>query len=434
MSPRPRVLLLMPTTSYRADDFLAAAARLGIEVLVATDRCHVLAQDFTEAATGSIAIELRPPEAAVASLCALHRQRPFAAIVPVDDATTVVAARASAALGLPHNPVDAVVAARNKRALRQRLSEAGVAQPRFRLVPLSALPEEQAAAAAAVGLPCVLKPTVLSASQGVIRADDHDALHHAHRRIAALLRRPEFVAVHGDDAQVLLYESFIPGPEVAVEALLRNGQLEPLALFDKPDPLDGPFFEETLYVTPSRLDQATQRHLFATTAAAARALGLVNGPVHAELRLLPGGVPHVIEVAARSIGGLCSRTLRFGTGRSLEELILLHAAGLPIGAADLHREGAAAGVMMLPIPRAGVLQKVHGLHEARLVPGIAEVTLTARLSDELLPLPEGSAYLGFLFARGDRPETVEAALRKAHARLSFTIASTLPVRPAESSF
>ncbi len=426
---KPRVLLLTPTTSYRADDFLAAASRLGIEVVVATDRCHVLARDFTAEATGSISIELRPPETAVATLLMQHEKTPFCAIVPTDEATTVVAALAAEALGLPHNPVDAVVSARNKLRMRQRLAAAGVAQPRVCLVPISASAEERAAAAAEVGLPCVLKPLILSASRGVIRADDKEQVRVAHQRIAALLQKPEIVGVHGDDAKVLLYESFVPGQEVAVEALLRNGRLEPLAIFDKPDPLDGPFFEETIYVTPSRLDEATQQAVLATTAEAARTLGLRDGPIHAELRLPPGDVPHLIELAARSIGGLCGRTLRFGTGRSLEELILLHAAGIPVKDEDLHRERGSAGVMMLPIPGPGpgVLREVHGIKEARAVPGIVEVTLTKRPGDELVPLPEGSAYLGFLFARGATPAEAEAALREGHRQLHFIISRTLPV-------
>jgi len=424
------VVLLTPTTSYRDADFIAAAKRLGlqvgVELIIATDRCPVLAADFSEEATGSVCIELRPPERAVAALVELHRRRPFCAIVPVDDATTEVAAQAAAALGLVHNELAATLAARDKRGLREHLERAGVPQPRYRVLPLEAPPAELLAAAAAVGFPCVLKPVILSASQGVIRADEAAGLLQARARIAALLRRPAIRGKHGAAAQVLLCESFVPGPEVAVEGMLRDGELTVLALFDKPDPLDGPFFEETIYVTPSRLPLAVQQELARTTAAAALALGLRHGPVHAELRLGPAPVgPVVIEVAARSIGGLCSRTLRFGTGRSLEELILLHALGRPLAAADVHREQAAAGVMMLPIPQAGVLRETHGLAQARAVPGVVEVTITARPGEELVPLPEGAAYLGFLFARGETPAAVEAVLRAAHRELRFVITRTL---------
>ncbi len=426
------VVLLAPTTSYRQADFVAAAERLGlrvgVELILATDRCPVLAADYTEEATGSVCIELRPPERAVAALVELHKRRPFAAIVPVDDATTVIAAQAAAALGLVHNELAATLAARDKRGLRERLQGAGVPQPRYRVLPLDAPPAVLVAAAVAVGFPCVLKPVMLSASQGVIRADDEAALLQARARIRALLRRPAIHGKQGAAAEVLLCESFVPGPEVAVEAMLRDGELTVLALFDKPDPLDGPFFEETIYVTPSRLPPAQQQAIARTTAAAARALGLRHGPLHAELRLSPA--PVVIEVAARSIGGLCSRTLRFGTGRSLEELILLHSLGLPLAAEEVHREQAAAGVMMLPIPQAGVLRATRGLQRAQAVPGIVEVTVTARPGEELVPLPEGGAYLGFLFARGATPAAVEAALRAAHRELEFVITKTLQTADA----
>jgi biotin carboxylase len=263
----------------------------------------------------------------------------------------------------------------------------------------------------------VLKPLTLSASRGVIRANNVDQFMAAFRRIAALLARDD-VSVSGDGAQFLLAEAFIPGIEVALEGLLMGGKLHTLALFDKPDPLDGPFFEETLFVTPSRLPADVQARISEATADACAALGLAEGPVHAELRVNAQG-PWVLEIAPRSIGGLCSRTLRFGTGMTLEELILRHALGRPI--ASLDREQRAAGVMMIPIPRAGRLRAVHGEAAARAVARIEDVTITAHREQELVPLPEGWQYLGFIFARGESPGAVEAALRDAHARLSFEI-------------
>ena len=264
----------------------------------------------------------------------------------------------------------------------------------------------------------MLKPLALSASRGVIRADDPDGFVAAFRRIAAILARDD-VGLSGELAEALLVEEFIPGREVALEGLLTTGGLQTLALFDKPDPLDGPFFEETIYVTPSRLPAATQARIADVTLRACAALGLTEGPVHAELRVNDAG-PWVVEVAARSIGGLCSRTLRFGTGMTLEELILRHALGWKIDSFD--RERQAAGVMMIPIPRAGRLVAVHGQDAAEDLPGVEEIAITAHLGQELIPLPEGWQYLGFIFARGDSPEEVEQALRRAHARLAFDIA------------
>jgi biotin carboxylase len=271
--------------------------------------------------------------------------------------------------------------------------------------------------------PCVVKPLMLSASRGVIRADDEAQFVGAVRRLDRILQTSE-VSVTGEAARQILIERFVPGREVALEGLLVKGELHVLALFDKPDPLDGPFFEETIYVTPSRLPATVQAEIASCTSRAAQALGLQDGPVHAELRVNRHG-PWVIEVAARSIGGLCSRTLRFGTGLSLEELILRHALGMEVP--TLERERRAAGVMMLPVPRAGVLKEVRGQAEALAVPGIDEVAITAHPGQDLVPLPEGASYPGFIFARAESPERVEAALREAHRRLEFVVMA--PRRP-----
>jgi biotin carboxylase len=265
-----------------------------------------------------------------------------------------------------------------------------------------------AALAREVGLPCVVKPLSLSASQGVIRANTPAEARAAAERIRAIL---------GDPGADLLVEGFVPGDEVAVEAMLVDGRLEVLAVFDKPDPLDGPYFEETIYVTPSRKPPAVLEKVHRLTAQAAGALGLTNGPVHAELRVAESIT--VLELAARSIGGLCGRSLRFGLGVSLEEVILRHALGLPLD--HLRREDLASGVMMLPIARAGTLREVRGQDEARAVPGIAGLEISIAPGRPLVPLPEGDRYLGFMFAKADTPEEVERALRTAHSRLDVVI-------------
>jgi biotin carboxylase len=269
-----------------------------------------------------------------------------------------------------------------------------------------------------VKYPCVLKPTFLAASRGVIRADDPAQFLEAWRRIARILKDPAVAARGGDAAAQILVEDFVPGEEVALEGLLTRGELRVLALFDKPDLLNGPFFEETIYVTPSRHAAAVQEACAGAAKAAALALGLREGPIHAEIRV-DGSRACVIEIAARSIGGLCSRTLRFGTGMSLEELILRHALGREIPGAE--RDAAAAGVMMIPIPGAGILQEVRGLDAARGVPGIEEVTISAHVGSRIVPLPEGDRYLGFIFSRAATPQRAEAALREGHARLEFRI-------------
>ena len=416
------LLLLVPTTSYRLEDFRAAARRLGVPLVVGSDRCHRI-EDYFGEEKDLLSLDYRRPDHAAEQIADAARHRPIRGIVPASDPTAVIAALAAERLGLPHNPPESARRAANKLAMRVALAGAGLPVPRFRAFPVA---EGPARAAAEVDYPCVLKPLIFSASRGVIRADDPGGLAAAWRRIERLLRdtAPERRAREEEGAKTLLVESFVPGSEVAVEGLLRGGALEVLAVFDKPDPLDGPYFEETIYVTPSRHPSALIARIEEVTAAGARALGLAEGPIHAELRLAPEG-PVILEIAARSIGGLCSRTLRFGAGVSLEEVLVAHAMGLPL--APLRREARASGVMMLPIPRRGVLHGVRGLEGARAVPGIDDVVVTVPEGREVVPLPEGDSYLGFLFAHGETPADVEAALRAAHARLSFEIREPLQV-------
>ncbi len=409
----PRVLLLIPTTSYRTADFLEAAGALGADVTVGSEEPSTL-EAWNPA--GLLTLDFQDSAGCARLAAAFSERHPIDAVVGVDDDTSVAAAAIAAALGLRHNPVVAALAARHKGRMREAFEIAGVPSPRHRLFRLE---EGPLAAAAAVRYPCVLKPTFLAASRGVIRADGAAQFRAAWQRIAAILAEPEVARRGGEAAGEILVEDFVPGLEVALEGLLTAGSLRVLALFDKPDPLDGPFFEETIYVTPSRLPREAQARVAAVTGQAASALGLTEGPIHSELRLNPEGV-WPIEVAARSIGGLCSRTLRFGTGMSLEELILRHALGRDVG--EIERGGGAAGVMMIPIPKAGVLEAVGGLEAARAVSGVEEVTISAHLGQRLVPLPEGSRYLGFLFSRADSPERAEAALREAHGRLDFQIA------------
>jgi biotin carboxylase len=398
----PRVLLLLPTSTYRAPDFVRAATRLGVEVVVGSDEMPVLLERASERA---VVVPLDEPDAAADLIVALDRRRGVDAVVAVDDRGVLAAAAAGTRLGFPHNPVEAVAATRDKAAMRRALAAAEVPQPAFFVSDRGDLP-----APSDFPLPWVLKPVDRSGSQGVIRADDLDAARVAAARVRAISDGP------------LLVEQYVPGVEVAVEGLLRDGALTVLAVFDKPDALEGPYFEETLYVTPSRLPAETLGRVTIVTARACAAIGLVEGPVHAELRIEAGGDGdrvNVIEVAARSIGGLCARTLRFGAGISLEELVLRHALGMPIE--GLAREPDASGVMMLPIPSVGTLQEVRGQDTARAVPGVTGLEITIPRGRELVPLPDGDRYLGFVFARGETPADVERALRAAHASLEIEI-------------
>jgi biotin carboxylase len=414
-----RVLLLIPSRTYRTHDFMTAATRLDVEVVVGSEHRPALAGLMDGR---HLRLDFENVVGSTARIVAFAQTHPLAAIVAVDDAGTLLAAAAAAALGLPHNPVDAVEAARDKARMRERFARAGLRTPRFTTVAIDA---DAPTVAATVRYPCVVKPIDLSGSQGVVKVDDAAGFPPAFARVAAIVAACK---PNGRPRSVLV-EDFIPGEEVAVEGLLRSGELEVLAIFDKPDPLNGPFFEETIYVTPSRLSPEQQAEIRETTARAAQALGLTDGPIHAELRLNQHALPPrgggsgwgvaegmwVLELAARSIGGLCSRTLRFGSGISLEELILRHAAGLPMPSHP--REQAAAGVMMLPIRDRGRLRSVEGQTEANAVAGIEGLVITIPPGELLVPLPEGDRYLGFMFARASSPAEVEAALRQAHAQL-----------------
>ncbi len=402
------VLLILPSATYRAADFLDAAATVQANVVTASEGSQALA---TEMGDRFLPIDFNRPDWSSLEIVGLAQRLPLDAVIAVDDAGVDIAARAAAALGLRHNPVAAVAATRDKALLRTALTDAGLRQPRFRIV---APDGDVATAAAAVGFPCVVKPVGLSASRGVIRVDDpHDA-------IAAGARVRAIVALAGPECDPrLVVEEYLPGDEYALEGLLSGGDLDVLAIFDKPDPLTGPYFEETMLVAPARTSPEGRERIVTAASEALKALGLREGPVHVELRV-DGDAVTVLEAAARSVGGLCGRALRFGAlGATLETVLLRHALGFPTAATD--PQAPATGVMMLPIPRRGVLEEVRGKDEALAVPGIRGLEITIALGEELVPLPEGDRYLGFLFARAGTPDGVEAALRTAHARLDVVI-------------
>lgn len=410
---RKRVLLLVSPSSYRTQAFRTAAARLNLEVIQGVDLPEVLAREWKV----PLGIDFSRPERAADEIVAFVEENPVDAIISVDDRATVLAALASSRLGLPHNSPDAALASRDKLRMREMLAAHGVLVPTFQRFAAAADP---ASISQDIDYPCVVKPTLLSGSRGVIRANNPEEFIAAFQRTRAIVEANGLALEQAD----ILVERFVPGVEVALEGLLTNGSLHVLALFDKPDPLDGPFFEETIYVTPSRLPEESQRAIAACTAGGAAALGMREGPVHAELRINEAG-PWMIEMASRSIGGLCSSVLEFGTGMSLEELILTHAVGGEVGAAE--RAYQAAGVMMIPIPGAGLLRGVDGVDEAAAVPGVTGVEITAKVNHRLVPLPEGESYLGFIFARGETPANVEAAIREAHRRLHVRLAPEIPL-------
>ena len=401
------MLLLVPARTYRAADFILAAGRMRLDPVVASDGALALG--------GRPVIPVSPadPEASVRRI--LARAGSVDAVVAADTPMLVLAATAAAAMGLPHNPAGAVRAATDKATQRRRWAAAGVPQPSFRLVPARGSVRQ---AAEAVGFPCVVKAVSLSASQGVLRADDPAAAVKAARQIRQVLDDAERSA-----DEPLLVEEYLPGPELSIDGVLTAGDLTVTAVFDKPGTPDGPTFEETLLVSPSRLAAGTLADAVRTAADAARSLGLSTGPVHAELRICDRG-PAMLELAARSIGGLCSRALRFPGGASLEEIVLANALGRPVPAPA--GPARPSGVFMLPVPRPGVLRAVEGRAEALAVSGVTGLTITIPPGQRVRPLPDGDRYLGFIFAEGDTPADVEEALTAASGRLRVIISDDRP--------
>jgi hypothetical protein len=422
-SPPKRLLLFTGKLGYQTRSFEEAARKLNVQLIYVTDCCHQLEDPWGDHA---IAVHFDQPEVAAYTAIETAKSQEVHGILALGDKPLVAAAHAARGLGLTGNHPAAVETCRNKLRMKEVLRDARLRVPWFRKIPLHPAPEP---ALLGISYPCVLKPLSLSASQGVIRANNREEFVAAAERIRRLLDSPEVRARREANLDHLLVEGYIPGTEVSVEGLITDGVLRLLAIFDKPDPLEGPYFEETIYVTPSRLLASQQRAIEECARASVRALGLSHGPIHAEFRINEAGV-WPIEVAPRPIGGLCSRALRFyieppAEPIGLEELLLRHALELP--GKDSRREDLASGVMMIPVPTSGILEKISGEGAALATPGITELLITARVHDYIAAWPEGSSYPGFLFARGENPEAVERAIRDAHQKLIFTITPRLPV-------
>jgi biotin carboxylase len=421
------VAIFASKLGYQTRSFEAAARKLGVQLVYVTDRCHELNDPWGDHA---IAARFANPEEAAATAIQSFRAKPLTAILALGDAPAVAASYAARGLGLRSNHPAAVEACHNKLRMREVSRDAGLLNPPtalwFRCVSLLPPPEPSLLG---IQFPCVLKPLSLSASQGVMRVNSQEEFRVAARRLAQLLDRPDLQMKNLSPARQALIEEYIPGFEVAVEAILIDGELKLLAIFDKPDPLEGPYFEETIYLTPSRLSAEQQSAIHQCATQAIRALGLTHGPVHAEFRINEHDV-WPIEVAPRPIGGMCAASLSFVSPQSagaigLEELILRHAIGEDISA--WQREPAASAVMMIPVPASGILEKVDGITQAQLVPNVSDVQISARVHDQILAWPEGSSYLGFIFAKAESPAAAEQALREAHSKLHFQIRPTLPV-------
>jgi hypothetical protein len=411
-----RVLLLATTTGYQIRSFGEAAQKLGVQLVFASDRCDQLDDPWADHA---IPVRFWDEAQSLETILDACRTTPIHGIIAVGDRPTVLAAQVAQALGLAGNPPDAVRASRNKLASRRTFMCAGLPTPEFVDVSIA---DDPAVLAARCKFPAVIKPLALSGSRGVMRVDHTRDFVRAFDRLVRLLKSPDILNERDDVHGRAIIESYIPGNEYAIEGAMTDGVFRPFVIFDKPEPLVGPFFEETIYVTPSRATPVTQQAILDEVAIAARALGLHHCPIHAECRVNTAGV-YVLEVAPRPIGGLCARAVRFHDMSwapvPLEEVLLRHSLGEDIGPYTPSTE--ASGVMMIPIPRRGVYRGVQGVDRAASIPGIDDVRITAKVDELLLPVPEGRSYLGFIFASGKDPGAVEQSLRDAHAALAFQI-------------
>ncbi len=405
----PCVLIIAPHGSYRTFAFLHAAQRLAINTLIASDGKHSLISAYAQ----GIHLDFTQPEQLYIQLVKSVQDYNVVGVIATDDYTAELAARIAQTLGLPHNDPNAVLLTQRKDLARAQLEKHGVSKPKHWRLDLHADVKSQLNS---IVYPVVVKPVSLSGSRGVIRANDQAELLTAIERITLLLNSMNDL---NDEAQrYILVEQFIEGEEFAIEGMLYQGELNLLTVFDKPEPLNGPYFEENYYLCPSKLSQQNQQQMKEVLQQACDAYGLTEGPVHAECRIKDGQI-YIIEVAARTIGGLCARLLSVGTGHSLEEIVLQHAMGQHC---DINPQQQAAGVLMIPIPKAGILKRIEGMLAAQAVDHIDEINIQIREGHELIPLPEGSSYLGFIFAYADTIEKVEHALRSAHAHLNFVIA------------
>lgn len=408
-----RLLLISHHNSYRIAPYIKAAKNLALEVTIASQGKHSLVSEIAD----GIHIDFGDIEGSIGLILEQHRIHPFAGVLGSDDLTVELAARVANALELPHNPPQAARWSYRKDQARAKLSQEGCPVPLHRLLDLTQPIADQLHD---LPWPCVAKPLSMSASRGVIRADDKKEMIAACERIRPIVAE----ASTPFEREHLLIEEYIDGIEIAFEGYLDHGTLHTLTIFDKPDPLTGPFFEETIYVTPSSLSQSVQMSIRDVIQHACDVYGLTTGAIHAECRIDEQDRVWILEIASRTIGGDCGRTLA-DDGFGIEELAISLAIGSPV---DIQLSEQARGVMMIPIREAGLLKRVEGLLEANKVNLIDSIDIIIPQGHELTPLPEGNQYLGYIFASGDSSEEVVDAIREAYERLNIVTAPLFKIR------
>ncbi len=413
--PKPILLLISQPNSYRIAPYINAAKRMGLNVLVASRGKYSLISEVYE----GLHIDLDDHETSLKLILKAARSRNIIGVLGSDDSTVELAAKAASALKLPHNPPEAAQLTIRKDLARAHLSLNQCTVPIHCLINLNDSLDRQT-----TGLPwpCVIKPLSSSASRGVMRVNNKQEFITACTRIKKIIAdsATEFERNH------ILIEEYIDGVEVAFEGYLQNGKLFTLVIFDKPEPLTGPYFEETIYVTPCTLSSETQQKITQRIAEACKAYGLTTGPIHAELRINESDA-WILEVASRTIGGDCARSLDTNTNNNfnLEELVISLAINKPVVTTPPKN---ARGVMMIPIKKAGILRRVEGLKSAREVKYIKQLDIIIREGNELIPLPEGNQYPGYIFAEAKTTRQVTQALKEAYQRLNFIVAPVIKLR------
>ena len=408
----PRLLLIAPEASYHTAPFQAAGRRLGIEVMVASEgRFPVVPGQSV-----GLRVNFSDTSRSLRLIEALYRETPFDGVIGTDDGTLELATVVATKFGLNTNPPLSTKISRRKDRSRVVQRDFGLRTPWF--ISAAVCGQGEPEVPSSVSYPCVAKPVTLSASRGVIRANNDQEL------VAALSRISKIIESAGPEhPRVVLIEEYIPGMEYVVEGLLDSGNWRTMAIFGKPEPLEGPFFEETIYIAPPGLGFDVEKKILDTVRATCEAYGLEHGPVHAECRINEDGV-WLIELAPRTIGGKCSRIFQLGTGQALEDIVILNALGRP---APFRSPAGVIGLMMIPVPGPGIVRRVEGIEAARCVDHIEEIEIDVKPGQQLVPWPEGSSYPGFIFARGSSEHLVTEALKTAHRALRFVIAPQLPL-------
>ena len=410
------VILIIPSASYRTGPFMNAIKKLDLKVLVISDKSQVFSGKYPD---NLIIINFNHWKDKSVEISKWAKNNGLKAVIGVDEESIVLAANLSNFLNVDHNSIESVLLTKNKYLMRTELIKTGLCSPWFKIFSIY---ESSNKIINEISFPCVIKPTFLSGSRGVMRVNTKKELSEGIKTLNELLSLDELRKRGGKQSDYIMIEEYIPGKEVAIEGIVSEGKLTMLAIFDKPELLEGPTFEETIIVTPSVLTKKIQYSLLETLQVVVKALGIVKGPVHAEARINRNG-NYILECASRSIGGLCSKVLEFQGGISLEELILRSYLGRNIEKSKLI--GNARGVMMMPTEKKGILKEIGGVKDALVVKGVTDLQITVKPGEKLQPLPKGDRYLGFIFAGGNNQEFVINALKNAWSKIEIVLENDL---------